>query len=399
MSIGDTSIAAPGPAPRAAPRATAGRQDAAERAAWLFHPLVDFLCLGGGSLIVMTLLLTMEPSRELMIGVAATALLLANVLNHPHFANSYQIFYRNFRRKLLGPDYGPVLRLRYFVAGLLVPAALIGFFAVSLQRGDARMLGLGGNLMLFLVGWHYVKQGYGMLIVDSVLKRRFFAPHEKKILLANAYACWILYWLLANWLVSEHALQGLTYYSFAVPAGLVYAAMAAAGATGAAALAVLARECAKEGAKAPINGVVAYLVTLYLWVLFGRLDPLLLLLVPAFHSLQYLVVVWRFQLNYESSRADAAERPGEGRLARFAPPTAALRFAAFVTIGVALGYVGFWGAHGWLASLVPYDQDVFGASLYLFVFWIFINVHHYFLDNVMWRRENPDTGRYLFAHG
>lgn len=399
MSIGDTSIAAPGPAPRAAPRATAGRQDAAERAAWLFHPLVDFLCLGGGSLIVMTLLLTMEPSRELMIGVAATALLLANVLNHPHFANSYQIFYRNFRRKLLGPDYGPVLRLRYFVAGLLVPAALIGFFAVSLQRGDARMLGLGGNLMLFLVGWHYVKQGYGMLIVDSVLKRRFFAPHEKKILLANAYACWILYWLLANWLVSEHALQGLTYYSFAVPAGLVYAAMAAAGATGAAALAVLARKCAKEGAKAPINGVVAYLVTLYLWVLFGRLDPLLLLLVPAFHSLQYLVVVWRFQLNYESSRADAAERPGEGRLARFAPPTAALRFAAFVTIGVALGYVSFWGAPGWLASLVPYDQDVFGASLYLFVFWIFINVHHYFLDNVMWRRENPDTGRYLFAHG
>ncbi|MDX1423261.1 MAG: hypothetical protein R3322_08990 [Kiloniellales bacterium] len=399
MSIGDTSIAAPGPAPRAAPRATAGRQDAAERAAWLFHPLVDFLCLGGGSLIVMTLLLTMEPSRELMIGVAATALLLANVLNHPHFANSYQIFYRNFRRKLLGPDYGPVLRLRYFVAGLLVPAALIGFFAVSLQRGDARMLGLGGNLMLFLVGWHYVKQGYGMLIVDSVLKRRFFAPHEKKILLANAYACWILYWLLANWLVSEHALQGLTYYSFAVPAGLVYAAMAAAGATGAAALAVLARKCAKEGAKAPINGVVAYLVTLYLWVLFGRLDPLLLLLVPAFHSLQYLVVVWRFQLNYESSRADAAERPGEGRLARFAPPTAALRFAAFVTIGVALGYVGFWGAPQWLASLVPYDQDVFGASLYLFVFWIFINVHHYFLDNVMWRRENPDTGRYLFAHG
>jgi hypothetical protein len=31
------------------------------------------------------------------------------------------------------------------------------------------------------------------------------------------------------------------------------------------------------------------------------------------------------------------------------------------------------------------------------MFWIFINVHHYFLDNVMWRRENPDTGKYLFG--
>ena len=35
--------------------------------------------------------------------------------------------------------------------------------------------------------------------------------------------------------------------------------------------------------------------------------------------------------------------------------------------------------------------------MFLFVFWIFINVHHYFLDNVMWRRENPDTKKYLFC--
>jgi hypothetical protein len=35
--------------------------------------------------------------------------------------------------------------------------------------------------------------------------------------------------------------------------------------------------------------------------------------------------------------------------------------------------------------------------MFLFVFWICINVHHYFLDNVMWRRENPDTRKYLFG--
>ena len=28
---------------------------------------------------------------------------------------------------------------------------------------------------------------------------------------------------------------------------------------------------------------------------------------------------------------------------------------------------------------------------------LFINVHHYFLDSVMWRRENPDTRRFLFS--
>lgn len=36
--------------------------------------------------------------------------------------------------------------------------------------------------------------------------------------------------------------------------------------------------------------------------------------------------------------------------------------------------------------------------MFLFVFWIFINVHHYFLDNVIWRAENPETRQHLFAH-
>jgi hypothetical protein len=35
----------------------------------------------------------------------------------------------------------------------------------------------------------------------------------------------------------------------------------------------------------------------------------------------------------------------------------------------------------------------------VFLFYIFINVHHYFLDNVMWRRGNPDVQKHLFARG
>jgi hypothetical protein len=39
---------------------------------------------------------------------------------------------------------------------------------------------------------------------------------------------------------------------------------------------------------------------------------------------------------------------------------------------------------------------VLGSTLFLFTFWIFINIHHYFLDNVMWRRGNPEVSKYLF---
>ena len=46
-----------------------------------------------------------------------------------------------------------------------------------------------------------------------------------------------------------------------------------------------------------------------------------------------------------------------------------------------------------------YDQAVFGPTLALFIAWTFINIHHYFIDNVTWRRENPETRRHLFGGG
>ena len=69
----------------------------------------------------------------------------------------------------------------------------------------------------------------------------------------------------------------------------------------------------------------------------------------------------------------------------------------FFATGLLLGYLGFWGVPQFLDKFVPYDKAAFGGTMFLFVFWIFVNVHHYFLDNVMWRRENPDTRKYLFS--
>jgi hypothetical protein len=73
------------------------------------------------------------------------------------------------------------------------------------------------------------------------------------------------------------------------------------------------------------------------------------------------------------------------------------RMAFFVAVGGILGFLGFWGIPMLLDAYVPYDTATFGGTLFVFMFWVFINVHHYFLDNVMWRRENPDTRRYLFG--
>ena len=56
-----------------------------------------------------------------------------------------------------------------------------------------------------------------MLMLDSVLKRRFFNEREKKVLLWNAYVVWFLSWLLANAIAYKADYWGISYYTFATP--------------------------------------------------------------------------------------------------------------------------------------------------------------------------------------
>ena len=72
-------------------------------------------------------------------------------------------------------------------------------------------------------------------------------------------------------------------------------------------------------------------------------------------------------------------------------------FARFLVLGGILGAAGFWWAPITVDALSGYDQAVFGATLFLFIGWTFINIHHYFIDNVIWRRDNPEARRYLFT--
>ena len=360
---------------------------AARPPGYLFNPWLDFFCLGGGSVIALALIALILPKGlpTAQQGVLISVLML--LINQPHFAQSYQIFYRNFRAKAFGPAYAPSLRARYLVAGLLVPAALLAFFVVSLMARNERLLAYGANLMFFLVGWHYVKQGYGMLIVDSVKKGAMFSDSAKSILRANGYACWIVAWLALNHAIRAEPYLGLTYFTFDVPMPLYYASCAIAAVTTVAALGMLANQWRAAG-KLPWNGFIAYFTTLYLWVIFVRINPLILVVVPTFHSLQYQIVVWRYQWN-----ASAASPPGS---TIFLASTGR-KFAAFMVIALVLGYLGFAGLPGLFNTYVGYDHAIFGPTLFTFLFYIFINVHHYFLDNVMWRRENPDVRKYVFS--
>jgi hypothetical protein len=358
-----------------------------------FTPWVDFLCLGGGSLIALPIIGLLVPDSAVpQIGIAVV--ILSILVNHPHFAHSYQIFYGSYSQVMRGAGIDPALRRRYLWAGFLLPLLFASYFALAIGWNEPAMLRYAANAMLFFGGWHYVKQGYGMLMADAALKRSFFSEHAKKLLVANAYACWALSWLLINKVVAERDFLGLSYYTMQVPGSAIAAAGLIAGITTLLCLGVLVQHALKHGQAFPLSGTAAYIASLYLW-LFLQSEPELVALIPAFHSLQYLMIVWRHRMNVEAGKPDARDSaPIAPRLKNLT-----VRFGAFIAGGTLLGFCGFYLVPTGLDSIVPYDHSEFGPHLFLFLFWVFINIHHFFIDNAMWRKENPHTLKHLFSHG
>jgi hypothetical protein len=365
----------------------------------LIHPYIDFFCLGGLSLLFLGAFFLI-PTHGI---TAAEALLysgiIAHVINAPHFAHSYHLFYRNFSQKISASSDAPSLRWRYVFAGIVVPIVLVGFFAFCVLQADTILLGYAVNAMFFFVGWHYVKQGYGILIVESVLKKTFLTLFEKRVMLVNAYVCWIFFWLWVNTNVEVvfHQFWGISYSMFTLPPEYNdVLTLVAIISTGLMINVLCLRLCRKGWNGLPWTGVVAYLASIYVWILPYSFDPVYFYFIPVFHSLQYLPVVWRFEINRNQGVKGPSDRHG---LQRLMPMLSAQQahLITFIAIGCVAGYAMFWGVPQLLDRMVPYNQTIFPTTLFLFLSWIFINVHHYFLDNVMWRRENTEVKQYLFG--
>ena len=115
------------------------------------------------------------------------------------------------------------------------------------------------------------------------------------------------------------------------------------------------------------------------WLPVTRQFEFYFLLTPMFHSLQYLAFVYKM----------------EGTRLRSEPRREVK--ATLLVSGLVLA--------GWMAfELLPNTLDTalgtFAAWQMFFFFtaaMLFINVHHYFIDNVLWRFKNPEVRAYLLS--
>ena len=311
----------------------------------------------------------------------------AYVVNDPHFTVTYFLFYKNVKTRALSTEVPLAQRVRFLFAGFAAPVLLLGWGLGALTSRNAATLGWMIQLMYVLVGWHYVKQGFGVLSVLSARRGVRLTAWERRAILFHCYAGWAYAW--ANPAAPEGWFEerGVVYVGIAHPRWFELGASAVLAASVVAVAFVLVQKWRRERRTIPLAPLSGLLVSIWLWSIYSAVDPLVRYVIPALHSIQYLYFVWLM-------------RTGEARERQAAfGASVTSRVLVLALSAIALGWLLFHGApavaDGALARAHRgHPVGLLGATPALAVFYVFVNVHHYLMDTVIWRRENPDT-RYL----
>jgi len=348
----------------------------------------EFLLVGGATLFLLPLgwLLrwaTGLETSELVVGFVTFH--AATVINDPHFSVTYLLFYRRARERLFGTEFGTSQRVRYALAGVVVPVALALWAVSAIATRSAMYLGLMMQLMFFLVGWHYVKQGFGVLSVLSARQGVYLDSRERRWILAHCFCAWFYARASPADPGKQYMEQGVVFTSLPHPPGLETVTQAAFWLSTLGLGWALVGIWRRTARLPPLAALVGFLVTVWLWVVYSSIDPLMVYLIPALHSVQYAYFVWLLKRN----EARAEEGPP-----LFRRP-AAVRVGVLAASAVGLGWLLFHGAPTFFDSAfaigdVERAGDL-GVTPYLAAFVTFVNLHHYFMDSVLWRRDNPET--------
>src|SRR4051812_32520952 len=148
--------------------------------------------------------------------ISWAAFYLAFLVNNPHFMASYGLLYWDKRKELFANK-------RFFWAAVVAPALVLGYMGACIAAGSAEYLSYAVNFMFFTVGWHYVKQIYGTVVVTSARRGYFLSKSEGLALKLNLYPVWFMSFINGNGAVRELMHYGVGYHTFGLPRWLTTA--------------------------------------------------------------------------------------------------------------------------------------------------------------------------------
>ena len=334
--------------------------------------IVYNLLLGGLSILVLAASWIFVDKNASLFEISQIAFGAAFIGNHPHFTSSYMLMYGDFRKNILKSA-------RYIWAAIVVPAILLIYLLYCLAAERRDLLGHAVNAMFFLVGWHYVKQIFGVVAVTAAQRNYFYSGFDRVIVLTNLFSIWAVSFLNSQTYAGWFDFYGLKYQSFELSVNwmklsyLVFFVSLAV---------VVYRHVEKylKTGKTPGTAAAVALLTLYAWYLPVFAHPFFAYLIPFFHSLQYLVFVWYFKRQQQTDRH----------------PSAWYKYLFLYAFGaIVSGALIFEIIPKALDSAYKFQNADLGEKPFLVVFLLFINIHHYFIDNTIWKSSNLEVKKYL----
>lgn len=339
------------------------------RAPYLVSPAADSLVMGGASIALFAACLLFEDGAGgaaiRAAWTAAGALVVA--LNGSHFAATSYRLYRS-----------PAAMRQFPLTAALVPAAVLAGVAASL-RWPLAVAPYFIKLFLLWSPYHYSGQTVGLAALYA--RRAGFAlePAERRALDGFVFGTFLTATALAESSLLRLDYMGITYPAFGLPPWVAWACGGVMALSGAAFLLLAARRRA-SGRPLPWIVFVAPAAQ-FTWFILGPRSPLFYPFVPMFHGLQYLFVSWFLHL--QERRLEGAPRS----LAGAALETARWGGGSFA------GYVVLFLALPKLLSLATGQSFLFCAA----VFGGGVQLHHFFVDGVIWRLRTPHLTRTMTA--
>ncbi len=342
----------------------------------MISPVVDFLCVGGLSLLVMIPMLVSGRSDLVLIGAGAQAW-LATAINMPHFMASYRLVYGS-----------KTMIAKHKWAAIYLPVIMLVYMAAAVwqaQESQALVIVFITISSVYLA-WHYTGQVWGMMASFAFLGGTSFDKTERVLIRTSLriLLAWHLSWFLFTQLRDPSRVEWV--YVAASAATVVAFVIGVVG---------LVRHRRRTGASPPTLAVVAWL-SIFVWYAIMARDPKALFWVQIAHAIQYLAFPVRMEIN----KAHADTQPASAR-------TASWRTASWQTgLHMTFYAVGLLLISFLIGQVVPKAMmgavgDMFGeepgkAAPILIL--MFINIHHYFTDGVLWHIRNPEVRKELFAH-
>ncbi|HEU4994250.1 MAG TPA: hypothetical protein VFT29_05495 [Gemmatimonadaceae bacterium] len=338
-----------------------------KRPASILSPAIDLMLVGGLSVLVLVPLLLSGRTDLVIIGAGAQAW-IATLINMPHFMASYRMVYRS--KEMI---------LRHKWASIYIPAILLAYIVVALweaQSAKPIMVIVLVSIASAYLAWHYTGQVWGMMSSYTFLGGQRFDDRERflirtglRILLAW-HVTWFLYTQLRN-----PDLVRPAYY--VVSAGTLVAFTL--GLTG------LIRMRRRTGKLPPTRALVAWFA-LFVWYAAMARDPKAIFWIQIAHALQYLAFPLRVEMNRTLKTVAKSSAKFAAHMAAYG---VGLLVVSYLVVKIVPG-----PAMGVVAQIFGEEPGKAAPILIL----MFINIHHYFTDGVIWHISNPEVRQELFAH-